>query len=77
MNPGIAKDVAAQHHQCLLLEAAQSRRTAARSRSRGFPRHRLGWHVSWSRAILSAEAGQRRGSSLVIVISARRLPVDG
>ena len=69
MNPGIAKDVAAQHHQCLLLEAAQSRRMP--------PRDRLGWHLSWSRTILSADAGQRRVSSLIVVISARRLRVDG
>lgn len=77
MNPEIAKDVAAQHHQCLRLEAAQSRRTPARTRSRSFPRHRLGWHVSWSRTILSADAAERHGSSLVIVISARRRLVDG
>ncbi|HEY5399060.1 MAG TPA: hypothetical protein VIL16_27130 [Trebonia sp.] len=69
MNPGIAKDVAAQHHQCLRLEAAKNRRMP--------PRDRLGWHLSWSRTILSADAGQRRVSSLIVVISARRLRVDG
>jgi hypothetical protein len=66
MNPEMATMIAAQHHQSLRLEAAQNRRTP--------PRNRLGWHFSWSRTILSADAGGQRGSSLVILISARRLP---
>jgi hypothetical protein len=72
MNPETAQTIAAQHHESLRLEAAQSRRMPVRNRSRGFPRRRPGWHVSWSRTILSADATQRRGSSLVIIISARR-----
>ena len=73
MNPETTQLIAAQHHQSLRLEAARNRRLPVRStRSRGFPRHPLGWHVSWSRTILSAGPGQRHGSSLVIIISARR-----
>jgi hypothetical protein len=72
MHPEIAPIIAAQHHQSLRREAARSRRLPARNRSRGFPRHPLGWSVSWSRTILSADATQRQESSLVIIISARR-----
>jgi hypothetical protein len=72
MHPEIAPTIAAQHHQSLRLEAARSRRMPARSRSRRFPGRPLGWSVSWSRTILSADATQRQGSSLVIIISARR-----
>jgi hypothetical protein len=73
MHPEIALTIAAQHHQSLRREAARSRRMPARNQSRGFPGRRLGWSVSWSRTILSADATQRQGSSLVIIISARRL----
>jgi hypothetical protein len=76
MNPEIAPIIAAQHHQSLRREAAQNRRMPARNRSRGFRRHRLGWSVSWSRTILSADATQRPGSSLLIIITARR-PQEG
>jgi hypothetical protein len=72
MHPEIAPIIAAQHQQSLRREAARSRRLPARNRSRGFPGHPLGWSVSWSRTILSADATQRRESSLVIIISARR-----
>ncbi len=74
MHPEIAPTIAAQHHRSLRDQAAQSRRRPARNRSRGFPRHPLGWSVSWSRTILSADATHRRGSSLVIIITARRAP---
>ena len=72
MHPEVAATIAAQYHQSLRLEGARSRRAPARDRSRGFLRHPLGWSVSWSRIILSADATQRQGSSLVIIISARR-----
>jgi hypothetical protein len=72
MHPEIAPTIAAQHQQSLRREAARSRRMPARNRSRGFPRHPLAWSVSWSRTILSADATQRQGSSLLIIISARR-----
>jgi hypothetical protein len=76
MHPEIAPTIAAQHHQSLRREAAQNRRLPDRNRSRGFRRHRPGWSVSWSRTILSADATQRRGSSLLIIITARG-PADG
>jgi hypothetical protein len=60
MNPEIARSIATQHHEDL-------RQLMARRR-RAFPR----WRVSWSRAVLQADATHRRGSSLVIIISARR-----
>ena len=72
MHPEIAPTIAAQHQQSLRDEAARRRRMPARDRSRGFPGRPLGWSVSWSRTILSADATQRRGSSVVIIISARR-----
>lgn len=75
MHPEIAKTIAVQHYEELRQHAAESRRGPVR-RSAGhgflnrvFPK---GWHVSWSRTVLSADATHRRGSSLVIIISARR-----
>jgi hypothetical protein len=67
MHPETAKALATQHHDELV-------RAAARARSR-LPR----WHVSWTRTVLapvtaSGRSGQAdgRGSSLMIIISARR-----
>ncbi len=77
MHPEIAKTLVAQHHDELLQDSASRRRRRGRRR---FPR----WHVSWTRTVLSpaaapgsAGAGRaghpgRRGSSLVIIISAHR-----
>jgi hypothetical protein len=76
MHPEIAPIISAQHHQTLLREAAQNRPLPDRERSRGFRRRLPGWSVSWSRTILSADAAQRRGSSLLIIITARR-PQEG
>jgi hypothetical protein len=76
MHPEIAKTLAAQHRDELVQQAAPRRRTGRRT----FPR----WHISWTRTVLApaGEAGPlggnragragRRGSSLVIVISAHR-----
>src|SRR6202012_2543905 len=72
MHPEIAPIIAAQHQQSLRLEAARGRRLPGRTRSSGFPGRPPGWSVSWSRTILSADAPQRQGSALVIIISARR-----
>jgi hypothetical protein len=65
MHPEIAKTLVAQHRDELVQQAAPRRRTDRRT----FPR----WHISWTRTVL-APAGQpgRRGSSLVIIISAHR-----
>jgi hypothetical protein len=72
MHPEIAPIIAAQHQQGLRRQAARSRLMPARNRSRRFHSRPLGWSVSWSRTILSADATQRPESSLVIIISARR-----
>jgi hypothetical protein len=76
MHPEIAKTLVAQHRDDLVQDSA-SRRRGGRRR---FPR----WHVSWTRTVLApavapgsagaSRAGQRgrRGSSLVIIISAHR-----
>ncbi len=72
MHPEIAKTLVAQHREKLVQHAASRPRTG-----RWFPR----WHISWTRTVL-APAGSagancagkagRRGSSLVIIISAHR-----
>ncbi len=76
MHPEIAKTLVAQHRDELMRYTASSQR-AGRTR---FPR----WHISWTRTVLAPaaapapaggnRAGQpgRRGSSLVIIISAYR-----
>jgi hypothetical protein len=76
MHPETAKTLAAQRHSEL------EHGTAASRRGRRFvPR----WHVSWTRTMLApagapataynsqpSRRGRRRGSSLVIIISAHR-----
>ena len=79
MHPEIAKALVAQHRDELVRDSESGRRAAPRR----FPR----WHVSWTKTVLAPtvapapagadRAGQagrvgRRGSSLVIIISARR-----
>lgn len=75
MHPEMAKILVAQRREQLVKHAASRSRTG-----RWFPR----WHVSWTRTVLapacaSGSAGAnrasqagRRGSSLVIIISAHR-----
>ena len=75
MHPEIAKTLVAQHRDELVQQTASRRRTGRR-----FPR----WRISWTRTVLAPvggsgpadgnRAGQagRRGSSLVIIISAHR-----
>jgi hypothetical protein len=74
MNPHTAQSLVAQHRDDLMRDAASLRRGPGR---RVFPR----WQVSWSRTVLAPAAGpaaadrkhaSRAGSSLVIIISARR-----
>ncbi len=76
MHPEIAKTLVTQHREELVQDSASRRRTGRRR----FPR----WHVSWTRTVLApavapgsagaSRAGHpgRRGSSLVIIISAHR-----
>jgi len=76
MHPEIAKTLVAQHHDELVRDSESGRRAARRR----FPR----WHVSWTRTVLAPAAAPgatgaeganragRRGSYLVIIISAHR-----
>jgi hypothetical protein len=76
MHPEIAKTLITQHHD----ELMRHRGTAHPAGRRRFPR----WHVSWTRTVLAPAGGPgpavgrrvgqagRRGSSLVIIISAYR-----
>jgi hypothetical protein len=78
MHPEFARSLVAQHRDELVRNAAPG--LPAADRRRRFPR----WHVSWTRTILApvgvpgtegtsrADHGGRRGSSLVIIISAYR-----
>jgi hypothetical protein len=83
MNPGIAKTLADQRREELTHDKAGSGRDRRPSGRPGWlSRHR--WHVSWTQTILSPAGGPdtatggypdrsaRRGSSLVIIISAHR-----
>jgi hypothetical protein len=70
-HPETAKALVAQHHDRLVRDTAEARRGGRRR----LPR----WHVNWTRTVLvpAASAGAsgpvcRRGSSLVIIISAHR-----
>jgi hypothetical protein len=73
VNPHTAQSLVAQHRDDLMRDSASLRRGLGR---RVFPR----WQVSWSRTVLAPAAGPaadrkhagQRGSSLVIIISARR-----
>lgn len=73
MNPELLSSLAAEHRRDLAA-AARTVRPArpARARRPAFSRTLPKLRVSWSRATLSAVSGNRRGRSLVIVISATR-----
>ncbi len=76
MHPEIARTLVAQHRDELVRDSESGRRAARRRFQR--------WHVSWTRTVLAPavapgsagtnRAGRagRRGSSLVIIISAHR-----
>jgi hypothetical protein len=70
MNPELLSALAAEHRRDLdsAMVAHRPPDTSAARRARPLPRFR----VSWSRTTLAAVAGNRRGRSLVIVISATR-----
>jgi hypothetical protein len=68
MNPEIAMTIADERYTILRRQAADSRRRPARR----LPPRLPGWRVNWSRTVLSADTNHWRGSSLVIIISARR-----
>jgi hypothetical protein len=85
MHPQIAKTLVEQRHQELMHAADHHGQALTASVEPGWlSRHLPHWHVSWSRTVLSpagvpetASSGHRtrrdkRGSSLVIIISAYR-----
>ena len=70
MHPELLSAVVAEHHRDLrsAMTARRGPSAAAPARPRRLPRFRL----SWTGTTLAAAAGNRRGKSLVIVISATR-----
>jgi hypothetical protein len=70
MNPALLSSLAAEHRRDLdsAVTARRAPNTRAARRARPLPRFR----VSWTQTTLAAVAGNRRGKSLVIVISATR-----
>jgi hypothetical protein len=71
MHPEIAMTLIAQHREELARDFAAGTRRPKRRRR--LPR----WHVSWTRTVLAPAGaaparGDRRDSSLVIIISAHR-----
>jgi hypothetical protein len=83
MHPEIAKSLVEQRREELTRHTAQSRQ-ARKAGSSWLSRYLPYWHVSWSRTVLSPAEGPgtagsghqyrpgKRGSSLVIIISAYR-----
>jgi len=85
MHPEIAKTLVDQRRDELThTRTAADSGQAAKAGSGWFSRHLPQWHVSWSRTVLSPAGGPgtvangspdrpgKRGSSLVIIISAYR-----
>ena len=82
MHPEIAKTLVGQRHEELARHTAESRQTREAG-SGWLSRHLPHWHVSWTRTVLSPAGGPgtadsgpdrpgKRGSSVVIIISAYR-----
>jgi hypothetical protein len=85
MHPETAKTLVEQRHEQLVqCQAASKRERYGSAGCTWLGRHVPRWHISWSRMILSPAGGPgradsgspdrpgRRGSSLVIIISAHR-----
>ena len=83
MHPEIAKTLVEERREELTRNTAESRQ-ARQAGSSWLSRHLPHWHVSWTRTVLSAAGGPgtagsghpdrpgKRGSSLLIIISAYR-----
>jgi hypothetical protein len=83
MNPEIAKTLIKQRREELTRHTAESRH-AREAGTSWLSRHVPRWHVSWTKTVLSPAGGPgtagsgrpdrpgKRGSSLVIIISAYR-----
>jgi hypothetical protein len=72
MNPELLSSVAAEHRRDLDSAVAAHRAPNASAPGRARPLSLPRYRVSWTRTTLAAVAGNRRGKSLVIVISATR-----
>ena len=72
MNPELLSSLAAEHRRDLDSAATAQRAPNAPAARRAHPLPLPRFRVSWTRTTLAAVAGNRRGRSLVIVISATR-----
>jgi hypothetical protein len=83
MHPSTAKALVDQRHADLARDRVSGSGTGPPARPGWFSRHLPRWRVSWSRTVLSpaglpdatgsGRAERPAGSSLVIIVSARRL----
>ena len=72
MNPALLSSLATEHRRDLDAAATARRAPSAGAARRARPVSLPRYHLSWTRTTLAAVAGNRRGKSLVIVISATR-----
>ena len=72
MHPELLSAVVAEHHRDLHSAMTARRVPSAGAASRARPRRLPRFRLSWTGTTLAAAAGNRRGKSLVIVISATR-----
>ena len=72
MHPELLSSLAAERRQDLDAAVSAHRARVVRAGRRAHPLILPKFRVSWTRMTLAAVAGSRRGSSVVIVISATR-----
>ena len=72
MHPELLSAVVAEHRRDLHSAMTARRVPSAGAATRARPRRLLRFRLSWTGTTLEAVAGNRRGKSLVIVISATR-----
>jgi hypothetical protein len=72
MNPALLSSLAAEHRRDLDSAMTAHRAPNTSAARRAHPRPLPKFRVSWTRTTLAAVGGNRRGKSLVIVISATR-----
>jgi hypothetical protein len=72
MNPALLSSLATEHRRELDSAATARRAPSAGAATRARPRRLPRFRLSWTGTTLAAAAGNRRGKSLVIVISATR-----
>ena len=72
MHPELLSAVVAEHHRDLRSAMTARRGPNAAAAARALPRRLPRFRLSWTGTTLAAAAGNRRGKSLVIVISATR-----